>query len=392
MQLSQALPRFLRPLLAGAAAALALSLTLAGSAWAQSVTSAAATAQAAAPKGPPAGFVAPAEPKPDETNAQRGKSQPGNNAPYWRDVRESGNREGTVSSPIPEGGVLIQSFVQYPGSRFTTAGEAWRQVRNQWIIPYGGSLLLIAALALALFYWRKGPLGGHEADTGRVIERFTPLERAAHWTNAIAFVVLAVSGIVLAFGKFFLLPIMGSTLFGWLSYALKNAHNFAGPLFAVSLVIVIITFIKDNLPRAEDVTWIVKGGGLLGNHEVPSHRFNAGEKGLFWLGVFALGLIVVASGLVLDMVIPGLAYLRGDMQIAHMIHAAAAMLMMALFLGHIYMGTIGMKGAYSAMRTGYVDEGWAKEHHELWYDDIKAGKIPAQRSTPAQPGTPAQVA
>jgi formate dehydrogenase subunit gamma len=227
-----------------------------------------------------------------------------------------------------------------------------------------------------------------------VIERFTPLERAAHWTNAIAFVVLAVSGIVMAFGKFFLLPVLGSTLFGWLTYALKNAHNFAGPLFAVSLVIVIITFVKDNLPSKEDITWLLRAGGMFGGAEVPSHRFNAGEKGIFWAGVFLLGLVVVGSGLVLDMVIPGLAYLRGDMQIAHMIHAAASMLMMAMFLGHIYMGTIGMKGAYSAMRTGYVDEGWAKEHHALWYEDIQAGKIPAQRSAPqgAAATTPPQAA
>jgi formate dehydrogenase subunit gamma len=293
--------------------------------------------------------------------------------------------------PIPEGGVLVQRFVQYPGSSFTTAGEAWRQVRNRWIIPYGGSLLLIATLALGLFYWRKGSLGGHEPDTGRVIERFTPLERAAHWTNAIAFVVLAVSGIVMAFGKFFLLPVLGSTLFGWLTYALKNAHNFAGPLFAVSLVIVIVTFIKDNLPRGEDLAWLLKGGGMFSGEHVPSHRFNAGEKVLFWGGVFVLGLVVVGSGLVLDKLIPGLIYERGTMQISHMIHAAAAVLMMAMFFGHIYMGTIGMAGAYSAMRTGYVDEAWAKEHHELWYDDIKSGKIPAQRTTAtASAGQPAQ--
>lgn len=355
-------------------------------AWAQS----AATTDGA--KGPPAGFVAPAEPKPGETNAQRALSQPGNNAPYWRDVRDSGQREGVIASPQAEAGVLIQRFVQYPGSRFTTAGEAWREVRNRWIIPYGGSLLLIVVLALGLFYWRKGAMGGHEPDTGRVIERFTPLERAAHWTNAIAFVVLAVSGIVMAFGKYFLLPVMGSTLFGWLSYALKNAHNFAGPLFAVSLVIVFVTFVKDNLPRAEDWTWIARGGGMLGGQEVPSHRFNAGEKGIFWFGVFLLGWVVVGSGLVLDKLIPGMAYLRGDMQIAHMIHAAAALLMMAMFLGHIYMGTIGMKGAYSAMRTGYVDEGWAKEHHELWYRDIQDGKIPAQRTLPAAAQGPAQTA
>jgi len=317
----------------------------------------------------------------DQSNAQRGQVQPGNNAPMWRQVGQGVTGYSSLpKSQAPEAGNLIQPFVQYPGSRLTNAGEAWRQVRNQWLIPYGGSLLLIALGALALFYWRKGTIELHGAETGRQIERFTPFERSAHWANAIAFTALAVSGIVMAFGKFFLQPLMGNTLFGWLTYALKNIHNFAGPLFAVSLVIVIVTFVRDNLPRAEDITWLLKGGGLLSGEEVPSHRFNAGEKVLFWGGVFFLGLIVVASGLVLDKVLPGLIYERSTMQISHMVHAAATCLMMAMFMGHIYMGTIGMRGAYSAMRTGYVDETWAKEHHELWYNDIQAGKIPAQRS------------
>lgn len=331
---------------------------------------------------------APAEPKPDDTNAQRAQSQPGNNAPFWRGVRESGTQPGYTSLPGAEKGQLIQGFVQYPGSRLTTAGEAWRQVRNQWIIPYGGSLLLIVALAIALFYWRKGPLGGHVADTGRRIERFTPFERAAHWTNAIAFVVLAVSGIVMAFGKFFLLPVLGATLFGWLAYALKTLHNVVGPLFAVSLVIVIITFVRDNLPGRGDLQWVLHGGGLLSDKEVPSHRFNAGEKLLFWGGVFALGLVVVASGLVLDLLVPGWGETRAQMQVAHMVHAVATVLMMAMFCGHIYMGTIGMKGAYQAMRTGYVDEGWAREHHAYWADDVAAGRIPAQRSAVTKAGGP----
>lgn len=361
---------------------IAASLTLtAGGVLAQAAPAAAASA---AQGGAPAGFVAPALPKPDESAAERNKSQPGNNAPYWRAVRESGTQAGYSSLPGAEKGVLIQSFVQYPGSSLTTAGEAWRQVRNHWILPYGGALLFIVALALGLFYWRKGPLGGHGgADTGRLIERFTPFERAAHWSNAGAFTVLAISGLVMAFGKFTLLPVIGSTLFGWLTYALKTAHNFAGPLFAVSLLVVFFTFLRDNWPSREDLTWLLRAGGMFGDHEVPSHRFNGGEKIVFWGGVLGLGLVVVASGLVLDKVIPGLEYLRGDMQIAHMVHGVATILMMAMFAGHIYMGTIGMKGAYSAMRTGYVDEAWAKEHHELWYDDIKAGKIPAQRSTEA---------
>jgi formate dehydrogenase subunit gamma len=333
----------------------------------------------------------PALPATDETNAQRAKTQPGNNAPFWRAVRESGNAAGVTSLPGVEQGVLIQPFVQYPGSRFTTAGEAWREVRNRWLIPYGGALLLITVLAIALFYKAKGPIDTHAPPTGRKIERFTYFERAAHWTNAIAFVSLAVSGIVMAFGKFFLLPVMGSALFGALAYVMKNLHNFAGPLFAVSLIVVFFTFLRDNWPSRDDITWLAKGGGLFNGAHVPSHRFNAGEKIIFWGGVFALGLVVVGSGLVLDKLVPGLAYTRGDMQIAHMIHAVAAVLMMAMFLGHIYLGTIGMKGAYSAMRTGYVDEAWAKEHHELWARDIEAGKIPAVRSAGAD-GRPAQPA
>jgi formate dehydrogenase subunit gamma len=331
----------------------------------------------------------------DQSNAERGQVQPGNNAPMWRAVGQGVNGYTSLpKSEAPEAGNLIQPFVQYPGSRLASAGESWRQVRNNIIIPYGAALLLIAVGAMALFYFSKGTMELHGQETGRKIERFTPFERSAHWSNAIAFVSLAISGIVMAYGKFFLLPIIGSTLFGWLSFALKNIHNFAGPLFAVSLVVVFVTFLKDNLPSKDDWVWIAKGGGLFSGAEVPSHRFNAGEKVVFWGGVLFLGLIVVGSGLVLDKLIPGLIYERGTMQISSMVHGVAALFMMAMFIGHIYMGTIGMRGAYKAMRRGYVDETWAKEHHELWYNDVKSGKIPAQRSVPVSPSpaTPAKTA
>ena len=124
---------------------------------------------------------------------------------------------------------------------------------------------------------------------------------------------------------------------------------------------------------------LAKGGGVFGSEQVPSHRFNAGEKVIFWFGVFALGALAVGSGVVLSKLIPGLEYLRGDMQVALMIHSVAAVLMIVTFLGHIYLGTIGVKGAYRGMRTGYVDEAWAKEHHAWWLDDVKSGKIGAKR-------------
>jgi formate dehydrogenase subunit gamma len=321
----------------------------------------------------------------DQTNAQRNAVQPGNNAPMWRSV-EGGNAGYTSlpKSEAPEAGVLIQAPLRYPGTRFVTAGEAWREVRNQWIIPYGGSLLLIVLVALAIFYFGRGPIGAPaQPGAQRRIERFTPFERAAHWVNAIAFVILGLSGIVMAFGKFFLLPVMGQTLFGYLTYLLKNLHNFAGPLFAVSLLVIFLTFLRDNLPRKGDLQWLLRLGGLFGKTEVPSHRFNAGEKAIFWGGVLVLGAVVVGSGLVLDKLIPNLVYERQTMQLAHMVHAVATVLMLAAFFGHIYMGTIGMRGAYDAMRTGYVDDAWAHEHHAYWHDDIKAGRIPAERSKPA---------
>ena len=204
--------------------------------------------------------------------------------------------------------------------------------------------------------------------------------------------MLAISGLVMAFGKFFLLPLIGGTLFGWLTYALKTAHNFVGPLFAVSLVIVFLTFVRDNMPRRGDLTWLRQGGGMFGGKEAPSHRFNAGEKLIFWVGVLVLGVLVVGSGLVLDKVIPGLAYLRGDMQVAHMVHAVATMLMMAdvpgahLHRHHRHAGRLrAMRDGLRRRRLG------AASTTRYWYEDIKAGKIPAsarpsrRRAACAQP-------
>jgi len=357
---------------------------------AQAQTAAPTTAAPAAAPASAAPAAIP-DPKPDDSNAQRAKSQPGNNAPFWRGVHDSGNWPGYSSLPGAEKGVLIQPFVQYPGARYSNAGEAWRQVRNRWIIPYGAALVTITVLALAIFYWRKGPIGtttgSDHGEGGRVIERFTPFERAAHWSNAIAFSILGISGLTMAFGKFFLLPVIGGNLFGGVTYALKTAHNFAGPLFAVSLIVVFCTFLRDNWPTGADLRWLFTAGGAIGHQHVPSPRFNAGEKLVFWGGVLLLGSVVVGSGLVLDKLLPGLDYLRQDMQVAHMIHAAAALLMIALFLGHIYMGTVGMRGAWRAMREGYVSKAWAREHHELWLNDIEAGKVPAQRSPEPAPGT-----
>lgn len=317
-----------------------------------------------------------------QNQTERSQTQPGNAAPLYRQIVDG--EIHYTSNPALEAGMLIQPKAQFPGQgRATTAGEAWRQYRNGPLTVYGGWLIVLTMVALAIFYFVKGPIRLKGAPTGRLIERFTSVERIAHWTVAISFVVLMISGLIMLFGKYILLPVFGYHLFGWLTYALKTIHNFVGPIFGISLLVFFVIYVRDNLPNRSDARWISKAGGMLGGGHVSSGRFNAGEKLWFWGGVVALGAVVTASGLVLDMLMPGVVYTRGNMQIASIVHIVASVLIMAMSLGHIYMGTIGQEGAYQAMRTGYVDDTWAKEHHDLWYEDVQSGKVPRVRTQEA---------
>jgi formate dehydrogenase subunit gamma len=294
--------------------------------------------------------------------AQRQVAQPFNNAPVWREVR-SGEPKFT-SIPGRETNVLIQP-----------QGQTWRSLRNGQISVYGGWALVAVVLAIAAVYWIKGAIELRHPPTGRKILRFTLMDRMVHWATAISFVILAVSGLIMLFGKTVLLPLIGYTLFSWLATISKDLHNFVGPLFAVCVVLMFVHFVKDNLPARGDGEWIRRFGGMFSDREVPSGKINALEKIWFWAGACVLGIIVSATGFILDF--PNFDQTRQTMQAANIIHSIGAILFMLGALGHIYMGTIGMTGAYDGMRYGYVDEEWAKEHHEYWYNDIKAGKIPA---------------
>jgi formate dehydrogenase subunit gamma len=294
-----------------------------------------------------------------DTQQQRRLDQPGNNAPVWRDVRKEGQSHFTTVQGR-EAGVLVQS-----------AGETWRQIRNGPVTFYGGWLVVLAVLAIAAIYFAKGPIKLHDKPTGRMVERFTSAERWAHWVMGISFVVLGLSGLVMLFGKFVLLPVIGYTLFSWLSALAKNLHNFVAPLFAVSLVVFILMYLKDNLPKAYDFSWFAKAPGFFAGKHVPSGRFNGGEKAWFWGGVVVLSIALVVSGAIL--LFPNFDQLRATMQQASIVHMVAAVLVISVAIGHIYMGTIGVDGAYQAMRSGYVDEVWAREHHEYWYHEVKGG-------------------
>ena len=161
----------------------------------------------------------------------------------------------------------------------------------------------------------------------------------------------------------------------------KNVHNFVGPVFAFCTVLMFVTFVKDNFPKAHDFKWFAKFGGLISGEHVPSDRFNAGEKVWFWLGVTAMGIVVSVTGFILNF--PNFEQGRELMQQANVIHAIAAVLFLTMALSHIYLGTIGVEGAYEAMRTGYVDEIWAKEHHDYWYQEAIAQNKGGGAASPA---------
>ncbi|MDP3669007.1 MAG: formate dehydrogenase subunit gamma [Telluria sp.] len=324
-----------------------------------------------------------------QNQAERSESQPGNLAPTYRIVNSG--TPNYSSLPALEAAVLIQPKAQFPGqARATTAGEAWRQYRNGPLTNIGGWILTIVLLVIVALYLIKGQVKLEGTATGRLIERFTLVERLAHWTMAISFVLLALTGGIMLFGKYVLLPVFGLTLFGWLAFACKNIHNFLGPVFTVSIVVFFVLFVRDNLPAKGDLNWFVRFGGLFSGKHVSSGRFNAGEKIIFWGAVVLFGLIISTSGFVLDMLVPGLLYTRGTMQIANIVHIVATVLAASMILGHIYLGTLGMEGAYQSMRTGHVDDAWAQQHHDLWYDDIQSGKVARYRSPGQQTDTAKQ--
>jgi len=303
---------------------------------------------------------------------QRQAEQPGNNAPVWRDVKSGEKNVTTVKGR--ETDVLVQPPARFPGQNaMASAGEAWRKFRNGPVTFYGGSLVVLVAIAVLAFYLWKGPVTLHSRPSGRLIRRFSTLEQVVHWSAAISFCVLGISGLIMLFGKYVLLPVIGYTLFAWLTALGKNLHNFIAPLFIVSVIAMIFMWLRDNLPKAYDWMWFGKAWAFFtrGEH-IPSGRFNAGEKAWFWGGVILLSVIVSSSGIVL--LFPNFDQTRAVMQDAWIWHASAALLYIAISFGHIYMGTIGVEGAYGNMRTGYTDETWAKEHHDLWYNEVKSGQ------------------
>jgi len=279
-------------------------------------------------------------------------------AELWRDVRQRDRvLVGTTQMKGVDAGVLINEY-----------GEQWRQFRMQQLVPYGAALMGIVLSVILLFYLLRGPLRIQGEATGKKIMRFTVLERTTHWFTVAIFWLLALTGLILLYGRMVLIPLLGPEGFGITASACKEAHNLFGPTFLVAIIMLFVTFAKDNIYARGDMTWLLKGGGMLGGGHVSAGRFNAGEKIWFWIAVLG-GIILCATGLILDFSIFGQS--RQIMGLSHVLHGIVALVVISVSFGHIYLGTAGVEGTLGSMATGYVDEAWAKSHHDRWYAEVK---------------------
>jgi formate dehydrogenase subunit gamma len=278
-------------------------------------------------------------------------------------LRQSPRIEGQIDQLDERARVLIQP-----------AGRTWDHFHEVTLYWLGAIVILGTLAALAAAYFVLGRLRISAGRSGRKVLRFKAFERFGHWLTAVSFVVLGISGLNITFGKHLLLPLIGNDAFSAFSQAAKYAHNFTSFPFVLGLVLIVVMFIKDNIPEKSDIEWFKQGGGFIKSKHAPARRFNAGEKLVFW-GALGAGVAVSVSGYLL--LFPFYITNIADMQIAQVVHSIFAILFVALILGHIYIGTLGMEGAFEAMWTGEVDFNWAKEHHDLWLEDELAKDRPA---------------
>jgi len=292
----------------------------------------------------------------------------GNNsdAEIWRAVRRG------------EGG-LVQSD-----------GDNWRAMRNGPMTVFGAWAVLGIVGVLALFFALRGRIRIDAGQSGRYVERFNLIERIAHWVTAITFIVLAITGLNLLYGRHVLLPAFGPEIFAAITNAGKFLHNWLAWPFMAGLVLIFVLWVRHNIPNKKDLQWVAVGGGLFskGVHP-PAKKFNAGQKLIFWLVILG-GISMSLSGWsllfpfqypmfaetfkvfnLIGLNLPTELTPMQEMQLAQLWHTFVSLVMIAVILAHIYIGSMGMEGAFAAMGSGQVDENWAHEHHSLWLEELK---------------------
>lgn len=282
---------------------------------------------------------------------------PQSDSDIWRALK--GGAEATPSSSTATG-QLIQML-----------GEDWRLVRREVVLKYSGWVLLGVITLIALFFLIRGRIRIRGGRSGKTIPRFSMSHRIAHWFLASTFILMAITGLIILLGRPVLAPLIGKPANAVLASASLQGHNLLGPVFILALLILTFRFMRGNFFQWADFKWIIKGGGLLGGHASSNH-YNFGEKTWYWL-VVLVGLGMSITGMFL--LFPWLSDTLGFHQAATILHAVGAVLLIAVAMGHAYIGSIGMEGSLDSMLRGEVDENWAREHHDLWYEKVTGKSV-----------------
>jgi formate dehydrogenase subunit gamma len=302
---------------------------------------------------------------------------------------ESSVNEEALLQALQSGGA-VSGRVSIPDQQ---ASGLIKPDNKGWADLHGGTVKAISIwsfvgmiVLLAAFYLIRGRIRIDKGFSGRTILRFGAIERFAHWLLAVSFIILALTGLNLVIGRQVILPIFGEGAFGTLSAWGKVAHNYLAWPFMVALLIVFLVWVVHNSPSKLDAQWLAQGGGLFkkGVHP-PAKKFNAGQKLIFW-SVVVGGAALSYTGVML--LFPELAGSPADWQFYQVIHGIGAAVLTAIILAHIYIGSIGMEGAFDAMGKGEVDLNWAKEHHSLWVEEVQAER--SEKIQPKGAATPAE--
>lgn len=254
-------------------------------------------------------------------------------------------------------------------------GRDWRQYHEGTLPAIGTIVMLGMIVLLAIFFVVRGMVRIRSGRSGVNIVRFNAFERFVHWMTATCFVLMALTGLNITFGKVALLPLIGPSAFSTWSLTAKYIHNFVSFPFTLGVILIFFMWLGGNLPDRTDLKWLLQGGGIVGGSEPPAYRFNAGQKMIYWIVVLA-GTAVAVTGYLL--MFPFYGTTIGGMQLAQMIHGTVAVLFIAVMVAHTYIGTIGMEGAFEAMGEGTVDLNWAKEHHSLWLNEANVRTGPSE--------------
>jgi formate dehydrogenase subunit gamma len=305
----------------------------------------------------------------EQPAASAAEQQTNPRANYWRAVREGFEGYTAASGPYTTN-VLIQN-----------GGQNWRQVRNGPVASVLPWLMAAMVLGLGVYYVLHGPVKLEHAPSGRTVPRFTYNERVLHWYTATLFILLAITGLSLMLGRELMIPWMGLKAFGAYANIAITIHNYLGPLFIVGVVLEMLWWARIAIPKKVDWEWFKAGGGYVGKAHPSAEKLNAGEKiFVFWTATVGMGILVSATGLILDF--PNLGASRETMQTANLIHGVAAIIYITIILMHMYLGSIGVHGALDAMTKGRVSVEWAKEHHDLWYEEVKGEAEKTEGKTP----------